>query len=284
MSNQYIPQINNQNFVYPNYDLAEYDVDIIHDINNNSVSGVVTSFSAITVSSSSITVRFTNTWVKNGAEVFIRTFETPSPIDKLQLFSLHVMATGQEYYKPWRLIDFVNTTSTGATSVTTTNRDVTFTASQLGISSFTNGVYNFEFRFIGLTSVFPVCASITVNSLSTPTPTPTPTLTPTPTPTATGTPTPTPTPGGVTPTPTPTPTVTPTPTPSGSFTSGATINVTDTGYIKYRKKGEVSDTYVFISSLGNYTITDCLTCSTIMIGIPFADVANFTLITCGAPC
>ena len=152
------------------------------------------------------------------------------------------------------------------------------------MTSFTNGIYNFEFRFIGATSVYTVCTAITVSSLSTPTPTPTATPTPTPSPTPTRTATPTPTPGGVTPTPTPTPTVTPTPTPSGSFTSGATINVTDTGYIKYVKKGNVDATYVYIGSLGNYTITDCLTCSTIMIGIPFADVANFTLITCGAPC
>jgi hypothetical protein len=81
----------------------------------------------------------------------------------------------------------------------------------------------------------------------------------------------------------PTPTPTPTPT-AGGFTSGATINVTDTGYIKYRLQGDSVDTYTFVASLGNYTIPGCLTCSSIMIGIPFSDVANFTLITCGAPC
>ena len=63
MSNQYIPQINNQNFVYPNYELAEYDVDIIHDINNNSVSGFVTSFSAQTVTSTIISIGYAGFWI-----------------------------------------------------------------------------------------------------------------------------------------------------------------------------------------------------------------------------
>jgi hypothetical protein len=103
-------------------------------------------------------------------------------------------------------------------------------------------------------------------------PTPTPTPTPSPTPTNT-------------PSPTPTITITPTPTPTGStFTSGATINVTETGYIKYVRKGDSVATYQFISTLGTVVLTDCLTCSTIMIGIPFADVANFTLINCGSSC
>jgi len=55
MSNKYISQINKQNFVYPNNDIAEYDVDIIHDINNNSVSGTVTNFTATTVTTTGIT-------------------------------------------------------------------------------------------------------------------------------------------------------------------------------------------------------------------------------------
>ena len=81
----YKPQIDNTNFVYPNFDLAEYDVDIIHVPNDNSVSGVVTSFSAITISSSSITVRTTNTWTRNGAEGFIR------DNGALQIYTLHAI-------------------------------------------------------------------------------------------------------------------------------------------------------------------------------------------------
>lgn len=153
---KYISQINNQNFVYPNNDLAEYDVDIIHTINNTSVSGIVTSISATTVSSSSITIRHTNTWYRNGAEVFIR------PVNALQLYSLHVLAPNQLYYKPWRIIDSNSTLSTGVTTFTTTNRIITFTASFLGLTTFVSGVYNFEFRFIGATSIFPVCTSLSI--------------------------------------------------------------------------------------------------------------------------
>lgn len=280
MSNQYIPQINNQNFVYPNYELAEYDVDIIHDINNNSVSGVLNSFSATTVTTSVITISYDVTWIRNDADLFIR-----DVTNNISYLSIHAMAPSQSYYNPWRVVQTTSyNTYTGQTTLNASAVGLSVSASQLGLTSFTNGVYNFEFRFIGATSVYTVCTGITISGFTTPTPTPTATPTPTPSPTPTRTATPTPTPGGPTPTPTPTPTVTPTPTPSGAFTSGATINVTDTGYIKYVKKGNVDATYVYIASLGNYTITDCLTCSTIMIGIPFADVANFTLITCGAPC
>jgi hypothetical protein len=153
---KYISQINNQNFVYPNYDLAEYDVDIVHTINNTSVSGFVTSISAVTVSSTSISIRHTNTWVRNGAEVFIR------PTNALQLYSLHVMAPNQLYYKAWRMIDQNSTLSTGSTAFPTTNRLVTFTAANLGLTTFVSGVYNFEFRFIGATSIFPVCAPLSI--------------------------------------------------------------------------------------------------------------------------
>jgi hypothetical protein len=153
---KYISQINNQNFVYPNYDLAEYDVDIVHNINNTSISGIVTSFSAVTVSSSSISVRTTNTWIRNGAEVFIR------PSNLLGLYSLHVMAPNQLYYKPWRAVDSTSTTLTGLTTFTTTNRTSTFTPSLLGLTTFVSGVYNFEFRFIGATSIFPVCAPLSI--------------------------------------------------------------------------------------------------------------------------
>jgi hypothetical protein len=153
---KYISQINNQNFVYPNYDLAEYDVDIVHNINNTSVSGIVTSFSAVTASSSIIQVRVTFTWVRNGAEVYIR------PVNALQIYSLHVLAPNQLYYKPWRMIDQTSTLSTGLTTLTITNRLIQFTAAGLGLTTFVSGVYNFEFRFIGATSIFPVCVPLSI--------------------------------------------------------------------------------------------------------------------------
>lgn len=278
MSKQFIPQVDNLNFVYPNYDLAEYDVDIIHDINNNSVSGVVTTFSATTVSSTGITLTASTTWTKNNADVFIRT------AGFLSVYSLHAMAAGQEYYKPWRLIDYSSTNSTGLTTYTT-SRTITMLPSQLGLTSFTNGTYNFEFRFIGLKSIFPVARTITVTGITSPTPTPTPTLTATPTPTPTATATPTPTPGGPTPTPTATPTMTPTPSPTpGQYYLFTTINVTSPGWIQYREFGETNNTYEYIASYGNYTINQCIICSSLQPGYPVSPIASYTLITCGTPC
>lgn len=155
MSNKYISQINNTNFVYPNYELAEYDVDIIHNINNYSVSGYVTSFSAITVSSSSITVAYNATWVQNNAEVFLRNS------GNLGYISIHAMRPEQIYYKPYRI---VSTTSVAYTGQTTVNVNSSFTmfASQFGTPpvSFATGPYYFEVRFIGANSIFPVCQTL----------------------------------------------------------------------------------------------------------------------------
>lgn len=255
---KYIPQINNQNFIYPNNDLNEYDIDIIHNINDNSVSGTVTNFSATTITSTGFTFTHDWSWSKNSAEVFI------SSSGNLHLLSVHMLAAGQTYFKPWRLVDLVTSIYTGTTTDSGTNT-ITVTPSQMGLTTFIYGTYYFEFRFIGSNSIYPVCYTYDASTL--PTPTPTPTVTPTPTPIS------------------PTATPTPTPTPTGSgFTSGATLNVTETGYIKYIKKGESTATYVFISTLGTYTITDCLTCSTILEGFPFADIANFTITSCGSPC
>lgn len=153
---RYIPQINNQNFVYPNFDLAEYDVDIIHVPNDNSVTGVVTSFSATTISSSSITVRTTNTWTRNGAEIFIRNNGA------LSIYTLHAMVPGQLFYKPWVIVGSNSTLSTGVTTFTSTNRDAIITPDEFGLASFTSGTYYFEFRFVGATAIFPVCQTLSI--------------------------------------------------------------------------------------------------------------------------
>ena len=262
MSYKYIPQLNNQNFIYPNNDLPEYDINIVHDINDNSVSGTVTNFSATTVASTGFTFTHDWSWSKNNAEPFI------SNSGNIHLLSVHMLAANQNYYKPWRCVDIVTNATTGLTGYSGTNT-ITVTPSQMGLSTFQYGNYYFEFRFIGAKSIYPVCYTYVPTGLPTPTPTATPGPTPdfpTPTPTATAGPTPTPTASG------------------GGFTSGATLNVTETGYIKYVKKGNTDATYVYIGSLGTVVITDCLTCSTIMIGIPFADVANFTVTNCGSAC
>lgn len=149
---KYIPQINNTNFVYPNYDLAEYDVDIIHNINDNSVTGTVNSFTVSGVTSTGMTVVWGITWNLNGAEPFIRN------IGNYSTTTLHMLGATQTYYKPWRAVSSV-AVSAGTTTQTTSRADI-ITPSQLGLTTFTSGTYYFEIRFIGATSIYPVCQTL----------------------------------------------------------------------------------------------------------------------------
>lgn len=155
MSNKYIKQLNETNFVFPNYEISEYDVDIVQNINNNSVTGTVATFSAGSISSSSITFTYNWTWNKNNADVFI------SAANYLHTVSVHMLGPTQTYFKPWRLVFLDRTTSTG---LSTYNGSGTFvvTPSQLGLSSFTTGSYYFEIRFIGLKSIYPVCTTLSI--------------------------------------------------------------------------------------------------------------------------
>ena len=257
MSRKYIAQVDNQNFVYPNNNLAEYDQEIIHDLNENSVSGTVNSFSA-SFSGSDILINYNITWNKNNAEVYINN------ANLLNVWSIHMMAPNRLYFKPWRCVETYSSTGITATTITSTG-SFTVTPSEMGLSSFVDGTYNFEVRLIGHRAIYPICVSLDILH-PTPTPTPTPThSTPTPTPTIVITNTPT-----------------PTPTPQNLY-SGATLNVTDTGYIKY-SDGAGGSTYKYIGSTGTYVLTDCTVCATIAPGIPFADVAAFTITNCGNPC
>ena len=257
MGRKYIKQQNVDNFIYPNNVLAQYGVEIVHDINNNSVSGTVTNFTGTSISATGITISFNYTWASNNADQFI------GADGSYHILSVHMMEPSRLYYKSWRMVygkSLVNQVSTNTGSVS-----VTLTPSQMGISSFSNGTYYFEIRMIGGKSIYPICQSLTVSSIVSPTPTPTAT--------------PTPTPSGGTPTPTPTPSPTPV-----LYQSGATLNVTDTGYIKYTSQSLGPDQYVFISTTGSYTITGCTLCSSIIPGFPFADVAAFTITSCGSNC
>ena len=260
MGIKYIGQQSDNNFIYPNFDPQQYDVDIVHDINNNSVSGTVTNFSATTVNSTGITISFDYTWALNGAEPYIR-----SDNANMSILSVHMMAAGQDYFKPFRLVNSLASNNITGTTYSGTITD-TFYPSELGLTSFTNGTYYYEVRMIGKRAVYPICSSFVVSTIiePTPTPTPTPSSTPTPTPTTTG------------------PTPTPTPTTGSIYTSGATLNVTDTGYIKYNTP--TGQTYFYCSSLGTQVLTDCLDCTSITYGYPFADLANFTVINCGTSC
>jgi len=169
-----------------------------------------------------------------------------------------MMSGDQNYFKPWRLVEYVYNTTLDSASYTGTT-SFTVLPSQIGLTAFANDDYYFEIRFIGHRSIYPICQTLVVSSIMPPTPTPS--LTPM----------------------TPTPTPTPSPTPSViDYTSGATLNVTETGWIKYNMSS--GSTYQFIASTGTVTLTNCLDCDTIMVGIPFADLANFTVTNCGSSC
>jgi len=254
MSRKYIKQIDSKNFVYPNYTLAEYDTEIIHDINNNGVTGTISNLSGV-FTGTSITISFDYTWALNNAEPFI------NDSGSINILSVHMMDPSQRFYKPFALIDYFSI-ATGST-VYSGSTSITVNPSEVGLTSFSNGNFNFEFRFIGHRSVYPICATV---PLTGPVPTPSPT------------PTPSSTPSSVTPTPTPTSVL--------SYTSGATINVTDPGWIKYTSLTGGTSSYEFIGSTGSKVIAGgtCVVCATITPGFPFADVASFTITTCGTSC
>jgi hypothetical protein len=70
--------------------------------------------------------------------------------------------------------------------------------------------------------------------------------------------------------------------PSSIYHSGITLNVTDTGWLKYDTA--TGTVYKQVTSLGSYDIPDCADCSTVREGIPFADLASFTITDCGSAC
>jgi hypothetical protein len=253
MSRKYIKQINDLDFVYPNSRLAEYDVEIVHDINNNSVSGTVVSLSATTASSTGITFNLSYTWALNGAEPFIRNSNV------LSLLSVHMLAPGQNYYKPWRITTTANSPNLNLTS---TGATIPFTATpaSAGVPSFQNGTYYFEVRFIGHRSIFPVCVQLNITTIPTPTPTPTAT-------------------------PTPTPTTTPTPTPTIDYccASGTTLNVTNTGWVKWQLCNG-TDQYHQYTTTGNKVIPECIRRGSVTYGFPYADLAEFTVTGTGTTC
>ena len=155
MSKKYIPEISNPNFVFPNNLLWEYGLEIIHDINNNAVTGDISNFSA-SLSAGNINLSFDFEWFKNGAEPFI------TSANKLNLLSVHLMDPSKTYYKPWRTVGFLQDNNTALTTKTGTFTE-TITPAQMGVGSFTTGTYYFEIRMIGHKNIFPICHIATLN-------------------------------------------------------------------------------------------------------------------------
>lgn len=155
MSRKYIIQLDSSNFVFPNNTLAEYDVEIVQDINDNSVSGTVSNFTVTSTTSTGMTFTHDWTWARNNADVFI------SAIGNIHLLSVHMLAAGQTYYKPWRCVDIITSGTTGSSTYSGSNT-VTVTPSMMGLASFTSGTYYFEIRMIGLKSIYPLCTSLSI--------------------------------------------------------------------------------------------------------------------------
>ena len=103
MSKKYIGQVNNQNFVFPNNQLAEYDIDIIHDLKENMVTGSTTGFDINYDNvSGNLYISFSYEWGLNDAEPFI------DNEGKLQILSFHLMSPSKKYFKPWVCVGDVN--------------------------------------------------------------------------------------------------------------------------------------------------------------------------------
>lgn len=154
--NKYIRQQVLRDFVYPNSEVSQYDTELIHNINNNLVTGVINTFDFVSGTTTGITFTINVTSSLNGADPVWNNVNEGNR----NLVSIHGLAPGQDYYKPWRTlrayefsgtVDAVNIALYG-----------TFTPNMFGITAFTSGVYYFEFRFISKRNVYVIMVNKTI--------------------------------------------------------------------------------------------------------------------------
>jgi hypothetical protein len=264
MKQKYIKQVDSQNFLYPNNTLAEYDVNIIHDLIEGTVTGTTTE-PVLTFSGSNINVTVDYTWDLNGAEPFYNNQGA------LNLINVYFQTPDKQYFGNWVNVYVLETFALN-TTVTGGTMNFTITPAMMGQTSFSTGNYSITFQCISRRTIYPMPWLIPITL---PTPTPTPTLTITPTITKTPTPTPTVSPTSATPTPTPTPSTTP---PVGdkelmiyardvggtrlsltmfyNINSGANINIPGaTGTL-------IPDSCTYLYSITGLTISDVITVGT----------------------
>ena len=67
-----------------------------------------------------------------------------------------------------------------------------------------------------------------------------------------------------------------------TYVTGTQINVTDTGYIKYDTN--TSTVYKYISTTGMHRIADCYVYESLASGVPFADLASYSILYSGNSC
>ena len=167
MSKRYIPQTPNNDFVYPNNDKVEYDENIVHEINDNTVSGTISGLT-LSYSGPNLQLQYTYEWSKNGADTWVRESGNTG------LLSVHMLAPNQEYFSAWRIVDSVSTPTTNPTVIGPISLTRYISPSSFGLTSWPAGQYTFEFRFIGLKQNYIICETATLAGLPTPTPTSTP--------------------------------------------------------------------------------------------------------------
>lgn len=161
MSKKYILQNNIQNFAYPNNTLAEYDVDIIHELKENNVNGVVSNFN-FAFAGSNIDISFDYTWNLNGAEPYINN------IGNLNVLSVHMMTPEKPYFKPWINVGYVSDNNPNLTTKSGTF-STTITPAMMGESSFGAGNYYFEIRMISHRDIYVITANLNETPIPPPT-------------------------------------------------------------------------------------------------------------------
>ena len=136
--------------------MAEYDVEIIHDLKENTVSGTTSGFSILYDNGTgNLGLSFSYQWYLNSAEPFINNN------GKLNILSVHLMSNQKQYYKPWICIGLIQRDNTTLTYVGDTQNFV-ITPAMMGQSSFTAGKYYAEIRMMGHRVIYPINYSYSV--------------------------------------------------------------------------------------------------------------------------
>ena len=163
MSRKYITNQQDINFIYPNKVINQYDCEIIHDINENCVTGTITNFTATTIASSGMTISFDYTWNLNGADRMLNWTD-----DATMILSLHGMNTPtnaygspQGYYNPWRMLYHL-TGTTSTTSMSGTINTGVISAAMFGLTTLptSSTAYEFEIRMISKNCILPICQTL----------------------------------------------------------------------------------------------------------------------------
>jgi len=70
---------------------------------------------------------------------------------------------------------------------------------------------------------------------------------------------------------------------ASTYNTGVTINVTDTGWIRY-DTSTTEGVNQFFSTTGNHVLSGCVDCESLRPAFPLFDLGSWTVVTCGSPC